>query len=117
LVAVVTPPQAATRRVLVVVVLPVDELDLVGPLQVFSAVNRLAGRPVYAIDIVTTIAAVWHCMRKTAQIEKRDSGRSLADNAGISRLTFRPNKPTLDHYCDERAANSFLGPHPEVRLR
>lgn len=51
---VVTPLQAATRRVLVVVVPPVDELDLVGPLQVFSAVNRLAGRPVYAIDIVTT---------------------------------------------------------------
>ena len=46
--------QAAPRRVLVVVVPPVDELDLVGPLQVFSAVNRLAGRPLYAIDIVTT---------------------------------------------------------------
>jgi transcriptional regulator GlxA family with amidase domain len=33
---------------------PVDELDLVGPLQVFSAVNRLAGEAVYAIEIVTT---------------------------------------------------------------
>lgn len=42
--------QAAARRVLVVVVPPVDELDLVGPLQVFSAVNRHAGRPVYAIE-------------------------------------------------------------------
>src|SRR5215472_12282833 len=41
------------RRLFVVVVPPVDELDLVGPLQVFSAVNRLAGRPVYAVDIVT----------------------------------------------------------------
>jgi transcriptional regulator GlxA family with amidase domain len=38
----------------VVVVPPVDELDLIGPLQVFSAVNRLAGRRVYTIDIVTT---------------------------------------------------------------
>jgi hypothetical protein len=47
------PPQAAARRLFVVVVPPVDELDLVGPLQVFSAVNRLAGRPVYAVGIVT----------------------------------------------------------------
>jgi hypothetical protein len=46
--------QAASRRVLVVVVPPVDKPGLVGPLQVFSAVNRLADRPVYAIDIVTT---------------------------------------------------------------
>lgn len=46
--------QAAPRRVLVVAVPPVDELDLVGPLQVFSAVNRLAGRPLYALEIVTT---------------------------------------------------------------
>ena len=46
-------PQAAARRLLIVVVPPVDEFDLVGPLQVFSAVNRLAGRSVYAIDMVT----------------------------------------------------------------
>jgi transcriptional regulator GlxA family with amidase domain len=31
----------------------VDELDLVGPLQVFGSVNRLAGRKVYSIEIVT----------------------------------------------------------------
>ena len=31
-----------------------DELDLVGPLQVFNAVNRLAGRPIYSIEIVTS---------------------------------------------------------------
>ena len=36
-----------------VVVPPVDELDLVGPLQVFHSVNRLARRAVYAIEIVT----------------------------------------------------------------
>src|SRR5437764_2722549 len=54
LVTVVKLPQAAARQILVVVVPPVDELDLVGPLQVFSAVNRLAARRVYAIDIVTT---------------------------------------------------------------
>jgi transcriptional regulator GlxA family with amidase domain len=38
----------------VVLVPPVDELDLVGPLQVFSSVNRLAGRSIYSIEIVTT---------------------------------------------------------------
>src|SRR6267142_3050929 len=41
------------RRVVVVAVPPVDELDLVGPLQVFSSVNRLAGRNIYDIEVVT----------------------------------------------------------------
>jgi transcriptional regulator GlxA family with amidase domain len=41
------------RRIVVVIVPPVDELDLVGPLQVFNSVNRLAGRPIYTIEIVT----------------------------------------------------------------
>jgi transcriptional regulator GlxA family with amidase domain len=41
------------RRVGVVVVPPVEELDLVGPMQVFSAANRLAGKPVYAVEIAT----------------------------------------------------------------
>jgi transcriptional regulator GlxA family with amidase domain len=38
----------------VVVVPPVEELDLVGPLQVFSSVNRLAGQAMYSIELVTT---------------------------------------------------------------
>jgi transcriptional regulator GlxA family with amidase domain len=42
-----------SRRIIVVIVPPVDELDLVGPLQVFNSVNRLAGRPVYAIEVTT----------------------------------------------------------------
>jgi transcriptional regulator GlxA family with amidase domain len=42
------------RRIVVVAVPPVDELDLVGPLQVFNAVNRLAGRTVYTIEVVTS---------------------------------------------------------------
>jgi transcriptional regulator GlxA family with amidase domain len=37
-----------------VAVPPVDELDLVGPLHVFNSVNRLAGRAIYAIEVVTT---------------------------------------------------------------
>src|SRR5215813_8155230 len=46
--------QARIRRVVVVVVPPVEELDLVGPMQVFSAANRLAGRTVYALEIATS---------------------------------------------------------------
>jgi transcriptional regulator GlxA family with amidase domain len=42
------------RRVIVVVAPPVDELDLVGPLQVFNSVNRLTGRLVYSIEVVTS---------------------------------------------------------------
>src|SRR5215470_6854216 len=41
------------RRIIVVVVPPVDELDLVGPLQVFNSINRLVGRNIYAIEVVT----------------------------------------------------------------
>jgi transcriptional regulator GlxA family with amidase domain len=38
----------------VVLVPPVDELDLVGPLQVFNSVNRLAGRTIYRIEVART---------------------------------------------------------------
>lgn len=41
------------RRSRIVVVPPVDELDLVKPLQVFSSVNRLTGQAIYSIEIVT----------------------------------------------------------------
>ena len=44
---------ATSRRIVVVVVPPVDELDLVGPLQVFNSINRLADRPIYSIEVVT----------------------------------------------------------------
>ncbi|HJZ98796.1 MAG TPA: helix-turn-helix domain-containing protein [Candidatus Solibacter sp.] len=36
------------------VVPPVDELDLVGPLQVFKSVNRLAGKSVYTVEVVSS---------------------------------------------------------------
>jgi transcriptional regulator GlxA family with amidase domain len=42
------------RRVIVVVVPPVDELDLVGPLQVLNSVNRLAGRTIYTMEVITS---------------------------------------------------------------
>src|SRR2546425_10007582 len=42
-----------TRRIIVTIVPPVDELVLVGPLQVFNSVNRLVGRAIYTIEVVT----------------------------------------------------------------
>jgi transcriptional regulator GlxA family with amidase domain len=42
-----------SRRIVVVVVPPIDELDLVGPLQVFNSANRLAGGAIYTIEVVT----------------------------------------------------------------
>ena len=40
-------------RIVVLVVPPIDELDLVGPIQVFSAANRLVGKSVYEVEIAT----------------------------------------------------------------
>jgi transcriptional regulator GlxA family with amidase domain len=42
-----------SRRVVVVVVPPIEELDMVGPMQVFSAANRLSRRRVYSLEIAT----------------------------------------------------------------
>ncbi len=44
----------ASRRVIVLAVPPVEELDFVGPIQVFSAANRLAGKPMYSVEVATT---------------------------------------------------------------
>lgn len=44
---------ASSRRVVVLTVPPVDEFDLVCPIQVFGAANRLAGKPVYSVEVVT----------------------------------------------------------------
>src|SRR5215475_6750322 len=46
--------ESASRRVLIVAVPPVDELDLVGPLKVMNSVNRLAGRTIYRMEVVTS---------------------------------------------------------------
>ena len=45
--------RAISRRLIVLVVPPVDEFDLVCPIQVFGAANRLAGKPVYGVEVVT----------------------------------------------------------------
>jgi transcriptional regulator GlxA family with amidase domain len=41
------------RRIVIVVVPPIDEFDLIGPLHVFNSVNRLARSSVYTIEVVT----------------------------------------------------------------
>jgi transcriptional regulator GlxA family with amidase domain len=43
----------ARHRLIVIAVPPVDELDLVGPLQVFSSANRLAGKSIYSAEVVS----------------------------------------------------------------
>jgi transcriptional regulator GlxA family with amidase domain len=48
------PRGSMSRRIIVVAVPPIDELDLVGPLQVFNSVNRLAGRTIYTIEVATS---------------------------------------------------------------
>lgn len=46
-------PHNKRKRIIVIVVPPVDELDLVGPMKVFGAANRLARKPVYEVEVVT----------------------------------------------------------------
>jgi transcriptional regulator GlxA family with amidase domain len=53
-----TAAHPSGRRIVVLAVPPIDELDLVGPLQVFNSINRLAGRAVYSIEIATTGAGL-----------------------------------------------------------
>src|SRR3989441_1649008 len=62
------------KRVVLLVVPPVDELDLVGPVEVFGTANRLlgGGRKPYAVEVVTTA---------------RD--RRVDGECGLSRLAHR----------------------------
>jgi transcriptional regulator GlxA family with amidase domain len=46
----VPPP----RRILLVAAPPVDELDFVGPAQVFAIANRMAGRTAYEVEVATS---------------------------------------------------------------
>src|SRR5262245_22631535 len=78
-------PSAAhtSRRIVVVIVPPVDELDLVGPLQVFNSVNRLAGRPIYAIEIVTSA-----------------DQQTVEGEGGVLRFVARHHFGKVDGACD-----------------
>ena len=46
--------QLERKRIILVAVSPVDEMDLIGPFKVFGAANRLATNPVYDVELVTT---------------------------------------------------------------
>jgi transcriptional regulator GlxA family with amidase domain len=72
-----------SRRIVVVAVPPVDELDLVGPLQVFNSVNRLAGRSLYKVEVATT-----------------SSGLKVAGEGGIITFMARQHFSKVAGECD-----------------
>lgn len=74
---------ASSRRIAIVLVPPVDELDLVGPLQVFNSVNRLARRSIYAIDVVTS-----------------GRGRTVEGESGALSFIAREHFAKVDGACD-----------------
>ncbi|MBW0000063.1 MAG: GlxA family transcriptional regulator [Verrucomicrobia bacterium] len=63
------------RRIAILAIPPVNELDVVGPFQVFATANRYAKRPVepYRVEVVTT-----------------GRGPRIAGNGGLSLLAHRP---------------------------
>ena len=65
------------------VVPPVDELDLVGPLQVFNSVNRLAGRKIYAIEVVTNA-----------------DGRTVEGEGGVLTFIAKHHFSEVEGVCD-----------------
>jgi transcriptional regulator GlxA family with amidase domain len=74
------------KRLIVVVVPPIEELDLVGPLQVFSSVNRLAAKPIYSVEVVTNAKELKVCGHFT---EVRDSFDSVLLVCGVGTRTAR----------------------------
>ena len=85
-----------SRRIVVVAVPPVDELDLVGPMQVFNSVNRLAGRTVYRIEVVTTA-----------------SGLKVEGEGGIMTFMARQHFSKLKGTCDSVLLVCGLGTRAE----
>ena len=75
--------QAQNRHIVVAVVPPVDELDLIGPLQVFNSVNRLAGRNIYKIEIVTSA-----------------KGSTIEGEGGVLKFVARRQLRTVSSACD-----------------
>src|SRR5262245_34902305 len=82
----------ASRRIVVVAVPPVDELDLVGPLQVFNSVNRLAGRPLYAIEVATA-----------------GDGLTVEGEGGVLTFLARQHFSRVDGPCDSLLLVCGLG--------
>jgi len=89
------------KRVLVLVVPPVDELDLIGPVEVFGTANRLLGgrRTPYAVEVVTTakdrriegdggLSLLAH--RHYRDVDGHPDSVLLACGAGARRMRDRP---------------------------
>lgn len=71
---------------------PVDELDLVGPLQVFNSVNRLAGRSIYTIEVVT------------------NAHRLIVEGeSGVLTFIAKDHFKTVNGYCDSVLVVCGLG--------
>ncbi len=73
------------RRVVLLVVPPVEELDLVGPVEVFGTANRLLGdsQPKYALEVVTTTRdrrIVGECGLSLLAHHRYDEVRSRSDS-------------------------------------
>src|SRR4029450_1728599 len=88
-----------TRRIVAVVVPPVDELDLVGPLQVFHSVNRLAGRTIYEVEVVTSA-----------------DGLKVEGESGVLTFVARRHFKKVEGDCDSVLLVCGLG-SPSVRRR
>jgi transcriptional regulator GlxA family with amidase domain len=87
---------ASSRRVIVLAVPPVDEFDLVCPVQVFGAANRLAAKPVYSVEIATN--------GKDLQI--RGEGGLLSFLAGTSYKNLREDFDSLLLVCGLATRNA-----------
>jgi hypothetical protein len=62
---------------------PIEELDLVGPMQVFGAANRLSGRKIYSLEIATN----------SKDLEIRGEGGLLSF---LARCRLKDVKGTID---------------------
>lgn len=86
---------AADRRVVVLAVPPVDEFDLVCPVQVFGAANRLAGKPIYGVEIATT----------GKELQVRGEGGLLSFLARANYKALKGNFDSLLLVCGLRTRN------------
>jgi len=73
----------------VVVVPPVEELDLVGPMQVFSAANCLAGKPVYAVEVATNARD----LKVTGEGGPRSKVATFVELVVMDQFGIRPLRP------------------------
>src|SRR5215469_8842443 len=88
--------KASSRRVVVLAVPPVDEFDLVCPIQVFGAANRLAGKPVYRVEVATS----------GKDLKVQGEGGLLSFHAGTHFKNLRKNFDSLLLVCGVATRNA-----------